>query len=178
MSWISFPNGTSDNCASFICCRAKGSPMTVIAQRNAKNRCVIAIQRPPISIQITFIATGKHPEDFSIGRTSFPKGSKAKNEILMHWRPKGIPITVKQRITPIRFQFSVAESAPFAELNPLWQTCKSLAVKQTSIVRPQNNHISIAAGGRNRWTAKKIAKDLLRFKDDIWPIFIFLNNLE
>jgi len=72
----------------------------VIAQRIPKTMCVIAIQNPPIRIQMIFMIIARKPEADSFSLISLPKGARARREIFIHCTPKGIPIIVQHKTNP------------------------------------------------------------------------------
>ena len=47
-----------------------------------------------------FMNVLRQPDGWPVLRTSLPKGQRESDAILKIWRPKGIPIIVRQRVTP------------------------------------------------------------------------------
>lgn len=91
---MSLPNGTNARRANLKCCIPKGIPIIVMHKSNPKNRCVSAIQRPPIKNQIIFIVIDKQPPALSLSLIVVPNGHNITTANFNVCSPKGIPIMV------------------------------------------------------------------------------------
>ena len=75
-------------------------PTMVMKNRMPRRRWLKESQMPPIRNHSIFINVLRQPEGWPVLRTSLPKGQRESDAILKIWRPKGIPIIVRQRVTP------------------------------------------------------------------------------
>ena len=82
------------------CCLPNGMPTIVIHKSIPKNKCVSAIHTPPQKNQIIFITVDKQPVFDEVSVILTPNGASPTIANLKHWSPKGIPIMVRQRISP------------------------------------------------------------------------------
>lgn len=108
---ISFPKGTRARCISLKCCFPNGMPIIVIQRRTPQNKCVRAIQNPPIMIHIIFITRLRQPGAESFDSTWLPNGHIASIPSLKACSPKGMPMMVNN-ITNPEMNYSMAIIKP------------------------------------------------------------------
>ena len=97
---MSFPKGDNASPASFTCCNANGIPIIVIPSKNAKIKCEIAIQIPPVNIQAILNRIYKQPLLLLCDTIVPPNGHNTNWAILKHCNPKGMPRMVKHNSSP------------------------------------------------------------------------------
>ena len=111
---IRLPNGESARSASLRCWIANGMPMMVTAYPAARVMWLAKIQMPA-TISQTMLAIRPRAPPPALERScsmSFPKGRRPRPAILKHWMPKGMPTTVRQRISPPHMYWSQMKKPP------------------------------------------------------------------
>jgi hypothetical protein len=83
----------------------------VMQRMNAKTKCDMAIQIPPVNIQAILKRIYKQPLPLLCETMDPPKGHTTNPAILKHCRPNGMPIMVKHSSKPPSIY-------PRAETNP------------------------------------------------------------
>ena len=90
---------------------AERIPIIVMHSNKPKNKCVRQIQKPPTTIQITFIIRQRQPPELPLSVTLLPKGHRASIPNFSVCNPKGIPIIVTIS-TKLEMRYSTAVISP------------------------------------------------------------------
>ena len=83
-STIALPKGINVSSTSFKCCLPKGMPMMVIKSSTAKTKCIQAVYKPPVTIQIILNKRERQPPEEDAVTTFFPNGNNVNKPILKH----------------------------------------------------------------------------------------------
>ena len=85
--------------------------MMVIKSSTAKTKCIQAVYKPPVTIQIILNKRERQPPEEDAVTTFFPNGNNVNKPILKHRIPNGIPMIVMQKTKPIT-KYPRAETKP------------------------------------------------------------------